>query len=422
MSLCAEAREERRLWLRLTLTPGLGPAAVLRLLDAFGPPEEVFAAGRSKLAAVLDAPLAQALLGADAERDTRIDAALAWAEAEHHHLLTLADPTYPPRLLAIGDPPPLLFVHGDATRLAAPALAIVGSRQATRGGSEIAAAFGRALSDEGLLIVSGLAEGIDAAAHRGALAGAAGTVAVVGTGLDLVFPASHGALADAIAARGALVSEQPLGMPALRANFPRRNRIIAGLSLGVLVVEAARQSGSLITARLAGEFGREVMAIPGSIHSPLSKGCHQLIRQGAKLVESADDVLVELRGQFRPARRRTGEAASAATRRPTRSNATAAPRSTQQGLPLQSDPPVTTRHGPSSHAAALPSATAPNAADPADPLLAAIGWHPLDIDGIIARSGAGAAEVAARLVELELSGLVERRSDGRFVRRRTESP
>ena len=296
MPLPDDARETSAQWLRLVLTPGIGPATARRLLGAFGLPEEIFAAGHAKLSAALDGPRAQALLGADPERDAAVKSALDWAEAEGHHLLAFDDPRYPPRLLEISDPPPVLFVHGNPDALARPSLAIVGSRHASQSGLGHARDFARALGDAGLTIVSGLAQGIDAAAHRGALDTQAGTVAVMGTGIDLVYPTGHRALAEAIASNGALVSELPLGAPVLRSNFPRRNRLIAGLTLATLVVEAARQSGSLITARQATEAGRDVMAIPGSIHSPLSKGCHQLIRDGAKLVESAEDVLVELRG------------------------------------------------------------------------------------------------------------------------------
>ncbi|GMV01947.1 MAG: hypothetical protein AMXMBFR52_16030 [Burkholderiales bacterium] len=377
MPLSAEAREERAVWLRLVLTPGIGPAAARRLLEAFGLPEDIFAAGRAKLAAALDGARAQALLGRDDARQAQVEASLRWAEDARHHLVTLADPRYPPRLLGIGDPPPVLFVLGDPDALSRPTIAIVGSRQATRAGLDHAHAFARALADAGLQVCSGLAQGIDAAAHRGALAGRAGTVAVVGTGIDRVYPAGHAALADAIAARGAVLSELPLGTQVQRANFPRRNRLIAGLSLGVLVVEAARQSGSLITARQAAEFGREVMAIPGSIHSPVSKGCHQLIREGAKLVESAEDVLVELRAQM-PA------AAPTVAR-------TAPPDSSAPGAPDTPSP-----------AAAL--------------LLRALGWEPADPDTLAERTGQPIGAVAAHLLELELAGLAERWVDGRYVR------
>src|SRR5690606_23323541 len=261
-------------------------------------------------AAVLDAPRAAALLSDDDERDARIAATLEWAHADGHHLITLSDAAYPRPLLQIGDPPPLLYVRGAPERLSKDLIAIVGSRHATPGGEANAHDFARALADEGLTVCSGLARGIDGAAHRGALEGRAGTLAVVGTGVDRVYPAAHRSLAQAIVARGAVVSELPLGTGVTRANFPRRNRLIAGLSLGVLVVEAAPHSGSLITARHAAEYGREVMAVPGSIHSPVARGCHRLIREGAKLVESAEDVLVELRGQMRSAARQAAPASS----------------------------------------------------------------------------------------------------------------
>ena len=219
----------------------------------------------------------------------------AWLEDPANDIVTLADTRYPRQLLQIPDPPPLLHVKGRVELLSRPALAIVGSRNATAQGMANAEAFARTLSDAGLTIVSGLALGIDAAAHRGGLAGSASSVAVLGTGADIVYPARNRALAHELAAGGALVSEFPLGMKPLAGNFPRRNRLISGLALGCLVVEAAADSGSLITARLAAEQGREVFAIPGSIHSPLAKGCHALIKQGAKLVESARDILEELR-------------------------------------------------------------------------------------------------------------------------------
>lgn len=219
---------------------------------------------------------------------------IAWLAEPNHHLITLSDPRYPRLLREIADPPAALYVIGDPALLSATQLGIVGSRNPTPGGSETAYAFASYLTQSGLTITSGLAMGVDAAAHRGALEAGGNTIAVAGTGLDRVYPALHRELAHEIAARGALISEFPLGTPALAFNFPRRNRIISGLSLGVLVVEAALQSGSLITARLAAEQGREVFAIPGSIHNPLARGCHALIRQGAKLVETAADILEEL--------------------------------------------------------------------------------------------------------------------------------
>jgi len=217
-----------------------------------------------------------------------------WLAQLGHHLLTLGHPDYPARLSNVPDPPPVLYVAGDPTLLSRPALAIVGSRSPTPRGLGDARAFAQALSDAGLCIVSGLALGIDAAAHRGGLDGRSSSIAVVGTGLDRIYPGRNVELARELSERGALVSEFPLGTPPLRANFPRRNRIISGLSLGCLVVEAALHSGSLITAKEAAEQGRDVFAVPGSIHSALAKGCHWLIKQGAKLVENVDDVLGEL--------------------------------------------------------------------------------------------------------------------------------
>lgn len=281
-------------WLRLTLTPGISSGLQRQLLRAFGLPEHVYDAGSTALRRHLDEPQLRQLLQHDASG--QIEASLDWAAQPGNHVVTLADEAYPKALLDIPDPPTLLYITGDPTALAKPMLAIVGSRHATAQGLRDANAFADTLSQSGLCIVSGLALGIDGAAHQGALKGEGGTVAVIGTGADRIYPARHHALARSIVAEGgALVSEFPLGSPPRREHFPRRNRLIAGLSLGVLVVEAAPASGSLITARLAGEQGREVFAIPGSIHSPLSRGCHQLIRQGAKLVESAADILEELR-------------------------------------------------------------------------------------------------------------------------------
>ena len=279
----------------------------------------------------------------------------AWLEDPANRILTPADRNYPQRLLQIPDPPPLLYVKGRSELLSRPALAIVGSRNATAQGIANAEAFARTLSDAGLTIVSGLALGADAAAHRGGLAGASSSVAVLGTGADLVYPARNRTLAHELAARGALVSEFPLGTRPLSGNFPRRNRLISGLALGCLVVEAAADSGSLITARLAAEQGREVFAIPGSIHSPLAKGCHLLIKQGAKLAESARDILEELQ---MPA----PEAAAAAPAAPLEARAAR--------------------------------------------LLEALGADACDRDTLAARSRLQPAELAALLTQLELDGHV----------------
>ena len=282
-------------WLRLLETPGLGRDGARRLLAAFGSPQAVFDARPAAWRELVGPALATALASEPPAYAERLAAARQWLDGgANRGVVTLGDADYPPLLLQTADPPLLLYVQGRAALLAAPSLAVVGSRNPTAQGADNARAFARQLGLDGLAVVSGLALGIDGAAHEGALTAPAGTVAVVGTGLDRVYPARHRDLAHRIGATGALVSEYAPGTPALPPNFPQRNRIIAGLSLGTLVVEAALRSGSLITARLAAEAGREVFAVPGSIHSPQSKGCHALIKQGAKLVESAQDVLEEL--------------------------------------------------------------------------------------------------------------------------------
>jgi DNA processing protein len=288
----ADPSAELAAWVRLTAVPGIGGESQRHLLKAFGLPAAIFAAGHAALRSVIGAELAERLASHDA--GAAVDTALAWAAAPGNRILTLADADYPQALLTTPDPPVLLYVKGDAAFLNRPAIAIVGSRNATRQGEANAEAFAAALSAAGLTVASGLALGIDAAAHRGGLRGAASTIAFIGTGADRIYPARNAALTREIAERGCVVSEFPLGTAALPGNFPRRNRLIAGIGLGCLVVEAAEQSGSLITARLAAEAGREVFAIPGSIHAPLAKGCHRLIRQGAKLVETAEDILEEL--------------------------------------------------------------------------------------------------------------------------------
>jgi DNA processing protein len=290
--------------------------------------------------------------------------------------VTLGDGGYPASLLETADPPLMLYLLGapafDLTQLGR-SIAIVGSRNPTAQGAESARGFARAFGEAGITVVSGLALGVDGAAHTGALEAGGGTdrlatVAVVGTGLDRVYPARHRELAHRIAAQGLIVSEYSLGTPPLNQNFPKRNRIIAGLSRGTLVVEAALQSGSLITARMAAEQGREVFAIPGSIHSPQSRGCHALIRQGAKLVESVGDVLEELRFD--------APAASSA------------------------EPP--------------PQAEPATASDPG--LLGELGFDPVSLDALCARTGYSAAELQARLLELELDGRVARLPGGLFQR------
>ena len=284
--------QDRRSWLILAHAY-LRVPDLQKLLDVFGTVDAIVEQPRSRLAnaglsdekcAAITSPVA-----------TAMDTALAWLEHERHHLIAWGDDDYPAMVTEISAPPLLLYVNGDIDALHLPALAIIGSRNPTQGGSRNAHDFAKHLASHGFTIVSGLAQGIDAAAHQGALDAGGQTVAFLGTGIDRVYPASNRKLAHAIAERGALVSEYPLGAPPERWHFPERNRLISGLSLGTIVVEAARRSGSLITARLAAEQGREVFALPGSIHNPLARGCHALIRQGAKLVETADDILAELR-------------------------------------------------------------------------------------------------------------------------------
>lgn len=293
-----ERGDDLAAWLRLTLVPRMGGETQRTLLKAFGLPEAIFTASGSALGEVVAATVVDALLSHQSEE--AVAAAIEWATQPGNAILTLADSDYPQALLESSDPPVLLYLKGRRDLLNRPMLAIVGSRNATAQGERDAEAFARNLGDAGLTIVSGLALGIDAAAHRGALQSTASTVAIIGTGADRLYPARNSELAREIAERGAILSEFPLGTPALAANFPRRNRIISGLARGCLVVEAAPRSGSLITARLAAEAGREVFAIPGSIHSPMARGCHQLIRQGAKLVETAQDILEELRWNAPP--------------------------------------------------------------------------------------------------------------------------
>jgi DNA processing protein len=351
-------------WLQLSLTPGLGASAIRKLLGQFGLPEALLARKRSDLAPYAS-PAALAALDSPRVADL-VKRALDWAAAPDHWIVTLADDTYPRALLEIADPPPLLYAHGKVQLLQHPAIAIVGSRNATAQGESNAEQFARALSNAGLTVVSGLALGIDAAAHRGGLAGASSTIAILGTGIDIVYPTRNAELAVAVCRAGLLVSEFPLGTPASAHNFPRRNRLISGLTRGCLVIEAALASGSLITARAAADQGRDVFAIPGSIHSPLSKGCHALIKSGAKLVESAEDVLAELAG-FRAS-------------------------------------------GYASTAQAVPAAT------PSTGLLAVMGHDPVDVDSLCARAGLSAEQVASELLRLELDGRVAALPGGLYQR------
>ncbi|SEB00439.1 DNA-processing protein DprA [Paraburkholderia sartisoli] len=359
-------------WLRLSLARGLKPAVLRTLLDAFGLPEALLGQPFAAIAAASSEASARAVLAPPAAGfDEQLAAVLAWREAPGNQVLTLGDPAYPPTLLTMPDPPPLLYIKGKLELLHARSIAVVGSRSATPQGVEDAGRFARALSDAGLAVVSGLALGIDAAAHRSALAGPGSTVAVIGTGADVVYPSANHQLAHQIAATGVIVSEWPLGTPARSAHFPQRNRLIAGLSSGVLIVEAAMRSGSLITARLANEMGRDVFAIPGSIHAPLSRGCHRMIKQGAKLVETPEDVLEEL-----------GFAVPAVAR-------------------------------PSLRA---PSGIETSLAPEAQQLLDALGHSPATLEILATRTEMVEARLQAALLQLELAGHLSVLPGGRFVR------
>jgi DNA processing protein len=285
------AVEEVRAWLALLRAPGLGGSGIRDLLARYGTASAA-AAGATRDRAVAEG--ARTWLAAPDAAALAAD--MAWLDAPDHHLLVCSGEDYPSLMRDVPGAPAALFVSGDPSSLWSPQIAIVGSRNATSGGLANAHAFAKAFAQAGNVVTSGLAEGIDGAAHEGALEGAGHTIAVLGTGIDLVYPRRHKQLAERIARHGALVSEFPPGTPGKPEHFPRRNRIIAGLSLGTLVIEASLNSGSLITARLAAEQGREVFALPGSIHSPLARGCHRLIRDGAKLVETAEEVLEELVG------------------------------------------------------------------------------------------------------------------------------
>ncbi|MGB6008772.1 DNA-processing protein DprA [Castellaniella sp.] len=382
---------ELRAWIRLSLEPELGPARIRLLLSAFGMPQDICAASTGNLARYLDPGLAARLRQApDEPLQQAIDTSLSWLAEPGHHLLTLADPLYPSALFELNDPPPILYAHGQLDVLSRPMLAIVGARSATPEGARNAHDFARHLAQQGWCVVSGLASGIDGAAHAGALdAGTTGggTLAVLGTGIDRVYPPAHRGLAHRIAEHGLMLSEFPLGAQGLPFHFPQRNRIVAALSQGVLVVEAAARSGSLITARLAGELGREVFAIPGSIHSPLSRGCHALIRQGAKLVESGQDIIEELRQGDLP-----GIAARSAT-----------PRTAAMPRRPPVSPPAQTEASP---------ARDPDAAA----LLQALGYEPADLDTLQARTNWPIDRLMSQLTLMEIGGALERQQDGRYRR------
>ena len=348
-------------WLRFTLAPGVGPAARHALLKHFGSPHAALQAPRAEVAAVCGAAVAQAL--ARGPLQALLDRTLAWLEHPTHHLVTLADDEYPPLLLQTPDPPALLYASGRVELLAGPCIAIVGSRSATPRGAQDAEGLAHAISAHGICIASGMARGIDAAAHRGGLRARGSSIAVLGTGIDVVYPRGHEELAQTLAQRGCLLSELPLGMHPDRWNFPRRNRLISGLSRGVVVVEAAPESGSLITAQLALDQNRDVFAVPGSIHATHSKGCHALIKDGAKLVETAADVLAEY------------------------------------GLAPRPAPESSVAHPARAH-----------------PLLHAMGFAPMCVDELVLLTGLQAADVAAQLSSLEIDGRVKPLGGGRFQR------
>jgi DNA processing protein len=358
-------------WLILALAPGLDAAALATLLERHGDAAGIIAASRS---GSLPAPIATALREPDA---IALDAAQTWLAGPDHHLLGLDDARYPTLLREIPRPPVALFVSGDPAALSLPQLAIVGSRSATPAGLETAENFARHLASCGFCITSGLAAGIDAAAHRGALRAGGRTVAVCGTGPEQVYPRRHEELAAQICnSAGAVVTEFPPGTPIRRGNFPQRNRIISGLAVGTLVVEASTSSGALSTARHAIEQGREVFAIPGSIHNPVARGCHQLIRQGAKLVETSADILEELAGQLAGLR--------------------AAITATEQ--------------------AQVPQPAAADADPEYQQLLAAMGWNEVNVDALVERSGLTTGEVSSMLLILELHGSVRSLAGGRYQR------
>jgi DNA processing protein len=368
--MAPDVADELAAWLRLLLTPGVGRGGARQLLAAFGTPQAVFEASSSARRDCVERDIAAALDAEPPTLPTVLATLLAWLGAGgDRDWIALGDARYPQALLQTADPPLLLYTQGQVALLNSPCLAIVGSRNPTPQGAENARAFAEHLGRAGLTIVSGLALGIDGAAHAGALAAGAGTIAVVGTGLDRVYPRAHRELAHRIVERGLIISEFELGTAPLAPNFPQRNRIIAGLCLGTLVVEAAVESGSLITARYSVEAGRDVFAIPGSIHSPQSRGAHALIKQGAKLVDDARDVLDELRW--------TPKGSSAST---------------------------------PSAAVSQTSVAAPDA------LLEAMGFEPVGMDQLQSRTGWPTAQLSARLLELELAGHISRLPGGRYQR------
>lgn len=361
-------------WLMLCHAPHIGTATQHKLLEHFGSINSIRSADYSQLssiglkAATIDFLQQTAIPPA-------VQAELDWSTQDDCHLVSLDDPDYPKQLAETKHPPCLLYVRGNKSLLSDPQLAIVGSRNPTAGGRDNAHSFANHFGRSGLIITSGLALGIDAAAHAGALAASAPTIAVMATGIDTIYPATHRKLATQIVEQGAIISEMPLGTKPLPALFPQRNRIISGLSLGVLVVEAAQRSGSLITARLASEQAREVFAVPGSIHNPMARGCHRLIRQGAKLVESAQDVLEELAPQLHSLLHQA-----------------------EQPQQQEADKPADAVQ--SDHLR----------------LLEALAYDSVTVDQLVERSGFSAKEVASMLLIMELEGLVQTEIGGLYTR------
>ncbi len=363
-----------RPWLALAHTPGMGCRRIKQLVEQIPEPHQLFQPGHPAQE-LLSPKIRPQLAALDCEQ---VEQDLNWlAQSDSHHIVYLHDPRYPYLLREISDPPPILYINGDANLLSQPQLAIVGSRTPSQSGHQLAINFARFFCQSGLLVTSGLAAGIDGAAHKGALQANGPTLAVIGTGPDRVYPAHHRDLAHKIATCGAIISEFSPGTPPVPANFPRRNRIISGLSLGTLVVEAAKRSGSLITARLAAEQGREVFAIPGSIHNPLARGCHALIRQGAKLVETAEDVVEELGALFQASQKPPEEASK------------------------------TTTHNQDGNKFADPDY---------QKLLSVLGFDPITADELIQRSGLTAEAVSSMLLLLELDGFVCTMPGGRYSR------
>ncbi len=376
-------------WLKLVLAPDLGPGR----LDALGLEADRLGglpdwSDRELKRLGLDAKAVRALRDTDPER---LEAALAWLDHPTHHLVTRIDPYYPPLLRRIPDAPLALFVNGEPGWLLRPQIAIVGSRNATAGGLSIAREFAEGLSRAGLLVTSGLALGVDGAAHAAALDAGGATLAVAGTGLDRVYPARHRDLAHRIVDNGAVISSFAPGIGPRAGHFPARNRIISGMSAGVAVIEAGMQSGSLITARLAGEQGREVFAVPGSIRNPMARGCHRLIRQGARLVESPDEIIEELH-----------------------------PLITELAGELRGllDLPATDERSPDGDGSVDPRRIDPQYRDDeeVEALLAAVGYDPVSVDEIVARTDLTTQAISAMLLELELQGRVAALGGGRYSR------